>query len=99
MRACGSQGSERLLSSVGARSHLRRYGSELVVAEQVEFPAVGVAAEVQSFVPIDGEAKDAQEEHPDRSKEQGVELADHRRRPELERMRTHRERRKNAAGG
>ena len=64
-------------------SYLRRYGSELVVAVKVEFSAIRVAAEVQSLIPVDGEAKNAQEEHPHRAKEQGVELAYHRRRPEL----------------
>lgn len=73
-----------LLCMGAAWSHLRCYGSELVVAEQVEFAAVRVAAEVQGFIPVDGEAQNAQEEHPDRSEEQGVELAYHRRRPELE---------------
>lgn len=44
--------------------YLRCDRSELVVAVQVEFSAVGVAAEVQRLIPVDGEAKNAQEEHP-----------------------------------
>lgn len=63
-------------------------GSELVVAVQVELSAVGVAAEVQRLIPVDGEAKNAQEEHPHRAEEQGVELAYHGRRPELEHTHT-----------
>lgn len=70
-------------------SYLWRYGSELVVTVQVEFSAVGVAAEVQRLVPINGEAQNAQEEHPHRAEEQGVELANDRRRPELQHKRTH----------
>lgn len=65
-------------------SHLRCYGSELVVAEQVELPAVRITAEVQSFIPVDGKTQNSQEKHPHRAEEQGVELADHRRRPELQ---------------
>lgn len=44
--------------------YLRCDRSELVVAVQVEFSAVGVAAEVQRLIPVDSEAKNAQEEHP-----------------------------------
>ena len=69
--------------------YLRCYRSELVVTVQVEFSSVRIAAEVQSLIPIDGEAKNAQEEHPHRAEEQGVELAYHRRRPELEHTHTH----------
>lgn len=68
--------------------YLRCYGSELVVAVQVEFSAVRIAAEVQRLIPVDGEAKNAQEEHPHRAEEQGVELAYHGRRPELEHTHT-----------
>lgn len=70
-------------------SYLRCYGPKLVVAVKVEFSAVGVAAEVQRLIPIDGKAKDAQEEHPHGAEEQGVELAYNCRRPELERTHTH----------
>lgn len=47
-----------------AELYLRRYWSELVVAVQVELSAVGVAAEVQRLIPVDGKAENAQEEHP-----------------------------------
>lgn len=64
-------------------AYLRRDRSELVVAVQVEFSAVGVTAEVQRLIPVDGKAENAQEEHPYWAEEQGVELAYHSRRPEL----------------
>lgn len=66
------------------RAYLRCDWSELVVAVEVELTAVRVAAEVQRLIPVDGKAQDAQEEHPHRTKEQGVELANHRWRPELD---------------
>lgn len=73
-----------VLTRSAAWSHLWCYGSELVVAEQVEFSSIRVAAEVQSFIPVDREAKNTQEEHPNRAEEQRVELADDCGRPELE---------------
>lgn len=75
--------------SLDDSSYLRCYGPKLVVAVKVEFSAVRVAAEVQRLIPIDGESKDAQEEHPHGAEEQGVELAYHCRRPELEHTHTH----------
>lgn len=51
-------------SCAAAELYLRRYWSELVVAVQVELSAVGVAAEVQRLIPVDGKAENAQEEHP-----------------------------------
>lgn len=71
------------------RPYLRCYGSELVVTVQVELSAIRVTAEVQRLIPIDGEAQNAQEEHPHRAEEQGVELAYHRGRPELQHTHTH----------
>lgn len=43
---------------------------------------------MESFIAIHCKAQDAQKEHPNRAKEQGVELAYHRRRPELKHKHT-----------
>lgn len=63
--------------------YLRCYRPELVVTVKVYFPFVRITAEVEGLIAIDSESKDSKKKCTHRAEKQRVELAYHRRRPEL----------------